>query len=99
MVSEGRLTPNNVASKSDYDAMPRKPHVPLGTLKKTLPLLPTLLYSLSLSLLSALAIAALLADVSTLDVGRRLVDSPTLGLPLENVSSRDPNHRSIQMDE
>eukprot|EP01043_Picozoa_sp_COSAG02_P102873 COSAG02_NODE_38891_length_423_cov_1.376543_1_plen_27_part_10 len=25
MVSEGRLTPNNAASKSDYDTMPRKP--------------------------------------------------------------------------
>ena len=46
MVSEGRLTPNNAASKSDYDTMPRKPHVPLGTPKKRKPLppLPTLLY-------------------------------------------------------
>ena len=64
----------------------------------TIPLLPTLLYSLSLSLLSTSAIAAPLASVSTLDVGRRLVNSSTLGLPLENVSSRDTNHRSIQVD-
>ena len=30
MVSEGRLTPNEIVSNSDYDSMPRKPPVPLG---------------------------------------------------------------------
>ena len=56
MVSEGRLTSNEIASNSNYDSMPRKPPVPLGTL--------TAITSRDLGSTAALAVA----DVSTLSV-------------------------------
>ena len=79
MVSEGRLTSNEIASNSDYDSMPRKPPVSLGTLKKKL--YP---YYLPRATTLALQLLLQLAGVSTLNswqLSHRLAVSSTTQLP------------------
>ena len=81
MVSEGRLTPNEIVSNSDYDSMPRKPPVPLGTLKKTLSLLP--ITSRDLGPIAALQLARFvtlveLVSQSEAPVDRRRGDTSTI---------------------
>ena len=96
MVSEGRLTSNEIASNSDYDSMPRKPSVPLG--KKTLSLLPTTSRDLGSTAAPATCwrLNAQLWQLSQPTIAVSSTAQRTL--PRKDVSSRDTDPRSIWMN-